>query len=438
MNLKLEIHKDYLNYRLIFDIFLIIILVSGYVEHIKIWRTLSFVLFLGVILFNLNKTINIFIKNKVFLSSFLICGALLVICVASTTASYASSTLTNLKSLFYPFCLSLAYVILTGYDVSKLRSYLNDRFAFLNIAYIVNLYVLSRQITGSGFMIKSEWSANNSYYEDLCAGLFGFNSTHVLSLFSIFMLLYNFQYSVTQLKNHFLKIVLVVYTAITEVVMIYCSMFNDNMALFVITPLFLLIYYLNSDKNRKFDFAKLRRFFVIAIVGAGVLWAISKLPGMDTFIDDVIFRFNKTLFVYSAKIKGSNERLAIVTDALSHGWGWTIGYGINTSPWRSLKTFGYEHFGISSIGSLVYLTGIWFYLALCVFYSSMSANVKIIIDKDKPDIIHAVTLFASFVTLTIYTYVVTDIRMILLYFFIMASVQCRREYIPQKDKKGTE
>ena len=421
MKIRIVKNKFSIIYNMILDILLLIVLVSGYVEHISFWRLLIVILFLLTCVIYSKRLVRLFQKKISLLLSLILLFIMLLLCsIASSSSEY---TWNNIKGIIYPLLAALVYVITIGFDIGKFKEYLHNRGLLINIAYIINTLVLFRQISGNGFMIKKTWLLQNRYYADQCSGLFGYNSTHVYGLFSVFVLLLNLQL-MKDLRNRNHRILFGIYIGLTELIVLYCAAFSDNMALYFITPAFLMLYFLNQNqfdvlKNLATKFFKILSFLIGALLIAYIFY---RLPGIRTFTDKLIVRFTKFLFYRKVTVKGSNERFAIPMEALSHSWGWKFGIGIGTASWRSLGAFGYSHFGLSSIGSFVYLCGIWFYLVTLYFYSNIASNF-VMYKKRFYGWKARATIVITLIFLTVYTYLFTEFRLILLYLLILSVIQ---------------
>ena len=437
--LKLNYSTDYLIYDLILDFLMVIVLISGYVEHIEMWRMLGVMtLALTFCLYGNSVYQGLSESRRVVLSG--LCLVLVMTLCALFTVS-DTYIVQNLKGLFYAFCPAASYIILTGEGLDRLSDYLRKRLPLLNAVYVVHLYILSRQIQGTGFMIKASWLAKNSYYKDQCSGIFGFNSTHSCALFSVFMLFLNLNY-LTEIKGRYRRLLFITYTLAAEAVMLYCAAFSDNIALFVLTPFFVVLYYYLSGKELgilSFVRKHIKQIAVFLIIIVLIGLALLSVPAVTKTAETVYGRVYRVLYFNDTGVKGSNERLAILVDALSQPFGWLFGYGLGEQPWKGLDLLGYRHFGISSIGSTTYLCGLWAFAALMAFYISLSTyaaerSASLAAYRLK---IRAVS-FLSLFMLTVYTTLFIEIRKLLLFLMIMAVMQLRIQPGPLQTDVPTE
>lgn len=374
---------------------LMIALFSRFTEHYYLWKILLLVI-LGCLL-----SFDAFRKalTKILLNKYLaiLCGLVLLNFIKFQDQGYFFG---NLNLLFWPFLSVLIIVSLYLSDPISVSKTIDKAFIPLNFIMIFNLVVLIIQCSGIPVFIKSSWRAMNSYYEDLCCGLFGYNGTHELTMFLLFMNALNLHHY-SKLK-HNNKTIFLGYIFIVNIVVAITSTKNDNIAMFLFMPLFIIIdvivaEYLKREKVTAVlhKFGKYIGIVVILVVCAFVL------PSTRDFISEyVLIRVKMVFDVRNARyqINGSNERLAIPLMALCEEDGWILGKGIGTASYGGGTFFGFNHFGLSSIGSLIMTGGIWFYLSYTMFYSKTIA--KMIGSKHKfPEI----TCFLSVIFLTAYT-----------------------------------
>ena len=426
--LKLTHDISYLTYDIFADVLFVVLLVSGYVEHLGAWRKLCVLVFAVAAVLYLPSIYDTLSQNKRIVLSGLCMLVLFMVCIISSVSD--ANTVTNIKGLVYAFCPAATFVIIAGEGIPRFRKYLRSRLPLLNAVYVVNLYVLSRQIQGTGFMIKSAWLAQNGYYKDQCSGIFGFNSTHSCGLFSIFRLLLNLDY-LSSCRDRTGKILFGAYTLLAEAVMIYCAAYSDNMALYVLTPFFLVLYYYLSGRElglMSFVRGHLRQILLISVICVLAAAALLSNPAVSEFTGKIYNRIYRTIYFNQSGVKGSNERLAIIAEALSAPFGWLFGYGIGEEPWKGLDILGFRHFGLSSIGSTIYLCGIWAFLAMTAFYVFLSTNAVERCTKAQRFLFKFRLVSAvSLLMLTVYTTVFIDIRKMFLFLLTMTVMQFRSD-----------
>lgn len=257
-------------------------------------------------------------------------------------------------------------------------NFLTGNFGLLNLMWIVNLFVLGLQVAGTGFMIKASWMAANNFYADNCTGLFGGSSTHVVTLFTIFIAIYNLEIGAKRFAAEWKKRAFYIYAFGTLGLMLLFSTKNDNKAMFVFVPLFLVWYYLHKLKIENMSlfkkFVNILKYVLLAVI---LLLVLQFIPGVSEFINTTVV--NKIVGVFNFKETnglGSVERFAIVSDALSRGFGWRLGQGLGAWNIMGGRYAGFLHFGLSSVGSFIYLMGIWGYLIITAVYAYFLSHLR--------------------------------------------------------------
>lgn len=343
-------------------------LFSKYIEHTTLWNWASLVLLILAVS-SKHKRIITLKNNADMILSFVAVLILLIIGIFFSESN--EFIFANLITVTYPavICLLALFVSENNFSIA----YLDSLFKFLNVVWLINLIVLFLQIQGTGFLIKRSWLEINSFYQDHWCGLFGNSGTHELSMFSIFMLVYNLYYSAYKLDNYKKKRRLVIYTIITEAVMLVFSAYNENIALFALLPGFALLYYLLkiewTSRNISQWIVQYGKYILLVIIIIGLVFAI---PTIRKYImESIINRLNKVLVFETLQTNGSNERFAIPLYALKNGWGWRLGKGFGAWGLHLGGYMGFGHFGLNSISSFITLGGIWFYIAYSSFYASV-------------------------------------------------------------------
>ncbi len=369
--MKLRISSNYI-LESTFSFYLLLYgLLSGYFGRGLFW--FSGLLFFMILLL-LNKSIyrqallsSLFFNPSFYAVFFLGCASIIL----GSGRQYLSY---NLGCWLKVLVVLFSIIILDSNPKYDFRSVLKSYFYLLNFFWIANLIIVSIQCTGNGFMIKPEWLSHNSLYEDHCSGLFGASGTHRLSLFSVFMLIYNLDFAKDIPSSH-QKNGMYIYIFATNIWMLYISTLNDNKTLFALLPVYLLSYYLISATNEAV-FSRLKKFVkfvpIIILLIVGVIIILNVVPTLASFIQTHIVEAG-TQFVTLGKSgsRGSIERITIALDALQAGYGWAFGKGLGVaaiSESQSGNYLGYRHFSMSSIGTMTTLGGIWLYLAVCCFY----------------------------------------------------------------------
>ena len=119
--MKIAIRSKYSLYEFYMDTLLVIILFSGYLEHLRLWRLLSVALFALSLVTNSRQYKKLINRNFLFVLSALF--LIFILLISSFVSDSTEYVVTNLKGLFYPICLILTYAGVAGYDIEKLYLY---------------------------------------------------------------------------------------------------------------------------------------------------------------------------------------------------------------------------------------------------------------------------------------------------------------------------
>ena len=122
---------------------------------------------------------------------------------------------------------------------------------------------------------------------------------------------------------------------------------------------------------------------------------------------------------------GSVERLAIAGDALNRGFGWKLGQGVGAWNIMGGRYAGFLHFGLSSVGSFIYLIGIWGYILITMVYAYFLSHMKN--DNLRPSFIVA---FVMINLLCFYTMFLTATHAIVwsIFIFLVLNVSGMEKY----------
>lgn len=283
----------------------------------------------------------------------------------------------NLTQIVRPIVILCGFFYISREKNNIVYDFLTRNFRLLNLMWVVNLFVLGLQVAGTGFMIKASWMEVNSFYADNCTGLFGGSSTHVVMLFTIFITIYNLEIGIKRFMVEWKKKTFYVYIFGTLGLMLLFSTLNDNTAMFVFVPLFLFWYYLHKINivNTLF-FNKILNLLKYVVLAVFLLFLLQFVPGVSDFINTTVMEKISGVinFEYTNGL-GSVERLAIASDALNRGFGWKLGQGLGAWNIMGGRYAGFLHFGLSSVGSFIYLMGIWGYLIITVVYTYFMSHM---------------------------------------------------------------
>lgn len=380
-------------------------LLRSYVGYNNIWRIQLIVIFLALFLSKevYRKILLDFYLVPPFLGIVIFIGVISI--MLSSNNHYLFQNIAKWAEVQFILCL---VVMLASNEKFNIRKVMIDNFYFLNFFWIINLVVLAIQCTGTGFMIKKEWLELNGFYLDHCSGLFGGSGTHKLNFFAIFMMTYNL-YAADGAKTKFRKRTIYIFTFFMQFWMLYLSSKNDNKTVFFLIPIFLIAYYalqnmekINDIKEALLKSGKIIGIFIVVIIITVVI--LSNVAEIKDYFNETVLQAAIKLATQGKKgSSGSIERITIATDALSQSRGWLFGDGLGAaalSEGISGHYRGYIHFSMSSIGTLITLGGVWFYILYCLIFTKA---FSIFLNNKKRFILCDLTCFILLVGLSVYT-----------------------------------
>lgn len=402
--------KLYLKFMLLLGLFF------GYFEITAFWN--AGIILLTVWLIVASKRIQTVVRSQAMpvLLLLVLVGFIAVNIIYMGGGSYLSY---NLIQIIRPIIILCGIFYISVEENGIVYDFLYENFGLLNFMWVVNLFVLGLQVAGTGFMMKASWMAANSSYEDNCTGLFGGSATHVVMLFTIFITIYNLEFGVKRICTSFEKKLFVIYVIGTLALMLLFSTMNDNTAMFVFVPAFLVWYYLHKLKITNATlFKKVVDILKYVLLGVVALVLLQFIPGVSEFINTtVVEKINGIINFQDTNGLGSVERLAIVDDALNRGFGWKLGQGIGAWNIMGGRYAGFLHFGLSSVGSFIYLIGIWGYILITMVYAYFLSHMKN--DNSRPSFIVA---FVMINLLCFYTMFLTATHAIVWSIFIFLVI----------------
>ena len=347
----------------------------GYFEVTAFWNA-GVILLTGWLLLASKRIQKVVQKNAtaVLLLFCLVCFIVLNV-IYMGTGTYLSYNLIQIVRPIVILC-GIFYISQEKNDI--VYNFLSGNFGLLNLMWVVNLFVLGLQVAGTGFMIKASWMAANSFYADNCTGLFGGSSTHVVMLFTIFITIYNLEFGINRFRAEWKKKIFCVYVFGTLGLMLLFSTLNDNTAMFIFVPIFLIWYYLHKlrivDATLFYKIFDVLKYVFLAIL---LLFVLQFIPGVSDFINTTVMnKIDGVINFENTNGLGSVERLAIASDALNRGFGWKLGQGLGAWNIMGGRYAGFLHFGLSSVGSFIYLMGIWGYLIITILYAYFMSHKR--------------------------------------------------------------
>ena len=317
-------------------------------------------------------------------------------------------------------------------------------FLLFNFWGILNMVVLMRQINIKGFMMPAKWLSMNTYYEDLCAGLFGYNGTHRLGIYMTFLFLYNLYISEFEIKKKITRNILYAYNFTLLTWHFILSTKNDNMTLYILTVMFFCAYVFIDMYWRNPSFllqiVQWTKYILVILL---VVIAVLIIPfTRDFVINGILGRILKFTTVTSSTGSGSTERLSILLYSFENGFGYIAGKGIGYWPiggdFETNDIIGFKHFGLSSMSSLVYLLGIWFYLFFVIWTSKIYQKTTQKNDMTLFIVIFLIMLFLTFYTTNLSSTPVSTTLMLIFSLFGMMGDRIRETKNLRHKKESSE
>ncbi len=331
--------------------------------------------------------------------------------------------LSNFLMMLYPI-MNMAY--LTWYIRRDPRNFFLRMLkikGLINIYFLVNIIVLLIQMQGNYFMVGfTTWE--NTLYHDLISGLFGYSMTHAVCYFSVFLSVYNMVVMRT-IRSNLSRKMFAAYNVILVLVICFISLYNDNVQYFVILPFVLMIFKFTQYRLNTISGAQKAFVFFLAAVFV-LAFLISIIPGAYELLEEnILYKITgsfKHMHEGAAVKHGSMERLALLVYGLVNAHGLILGDGFSYSGLYTPNTYGFAHFGNASIGAIVCLGGIWFFIAIIMIYSTKMISIIVPHLEKKQKSPYKIMIPAFFVIVSLLTQPMTDVSISLCIIFIMLAL----------------
>lgn len=390
----------------------------------------KFILIATCILLIMNvKNHNKHINKKQYLHFILLMITILYIIINilfSDSNKYAMSYLIDFTLIPY---MSLSFIAMLKSKQNKEleNKILNSLFWILNIYNIVNIFIISKQISTPGFMVRNYTS--NTFYTDMIAGLLGANGTHKLTLFyliCLFLNIYNFDDN-----KKYKRISAKIFFTITLISSLYISNFNDNRTYYFILLVYMLpliIKYIRKNfirnKIQKYKILKLMIFIPGIILSLNILY--NNNADFKNIIDETVKKNIERTFGNISRTsdneKGGEERLELLKFALNEGNGYSIGTGIGSIPVTGDTVS--SHFGINDCNVRIYSGGIIFLLLIILVYTNRIYQLF-----DKKNNYYRVFIIITLIILSFYTQVFSycDKTILAMFiYYIIAAIENKK------------
>lgn len=400
------------------DYLIIFLIFSGFVEFRPIWHLLILLLFIVMVVFNKS-------YRRIGMPGFILLCIVLVLFVMSVFISKSNEyVFNNFRSSLYSLCVMGICLISVKENEQIIVDKLMHRIKLFNIMLVINIVVLALQTHKTGFLIRPSWLVENPYYEDHCAGLFGKNSTNILALYSIFVMMLNLYYARKNIVAKTKRRLFIGFTLLSQGVMAVLSQFNDNIGFYFILGIFVLCYVFTLSFQNYSLLKTLEQGLGYIVIGLIIAAAFYNIPSLNAYINEVVSDRLYRIFYYNqipGGAAGSSERLAIIEYAFKLPSSFCLGTGVGASQWIQAGQFGFAHFGINSAGSYILLGGFWFYLSYVLLYVYMYN--RILIGKLKANVWGIVMLLGLVIFFSVYTTLFNDARTVMTLVLIVSSIK---------------
>lgn len=343
--------------------FLVAGLCSNYIEFFTAWKIALLALLLCM-LQSSGKYQGMVMPHSLVVELFALLGLLTL---SAAAGADFETYFKNLYTIAPTVAILLIFSLVYQKDDNLLFRFFSRHFLLINLVWFFNLLTLTLQVSGIHFMIKDKWLAINPFYEDACSGIFGASGTHTLSIFAAFILIYNLTMIHMNIVSR--RRMTLLFTIGSELYMLYLCTLSDNNAFIFLVLLFSAIWWLGT--RRRGTHIKVKAIFAVALLVATLIVAYNRIPGLRLFVETTTLRRLDNILNTTSKQSGSSERIAIALYAFEHRFGWKLGYGFGSWPFDAEGLAGFRHFGINSFSTLVFLCGIWIYIAYVIIYSRM-------------------------------------------------------------------
>lgn len=438
--MKIRIKKKISIYNLAFGFVLCLDLLSGYFGGSTVgfgwasplWNLGIMAMFAAILLeYCANKHFDRRTVRILLVGGIIFVGFLAVSCICGIDRGYARK---NLLTICKVTVAEISIFMLANSRHFNFFQELKKNFWLFNFWGFLNMIVLTIQINVKGFMMPSAWLSMNTYYEDLCSGLFGYNGTHRLSIYMTFLFLYNMYFAEFEIQKESKQKKLYIYNFFLLGWHFMLSTRNDNMTIYMLTAIFFAAYIFMDMHWRKYPIAKtLYKCLKYVAVGLLAVIIVFAVPTTREFImDGVIKRIMKLTTVTASTGSGSTERLSILLYSFENGFGYGIGKGIGYFPfggdWETNSSVvGFRHFGLSSMSSLIYLLGIWFYLFYTLWITKIYQGMCRHKDAIFFFVILCIMLFLTFYTTNFTSTPMSTCLMMLFAVFCMMEEKIRMD-----------
>ncbi len=308
----------------------------------------------------------------------LLVARLILYCISAALSEelILNNVISNFLIQFYPLVYAGFLLYLHNNDPRAISVFLDRGFWLFNATLLINFPVLFLQILRPYSLVAVGTARDLAIYEDAISGLFAPYGTHLVCLFTVFVVLYDLGYSKRRLTGA-RKTCFWLYIAFIVLVSLFIALNNDNKAMLILLPVALFTYwfadggYLSSRKLRILLWLAVIAFLLI-VFGYGFVPTVRRL--MDKYIVKFLKVISSSVSMGNTA-NGSGERIAILAYAAKMPSTWLAGTGFGSSFLFQANYHGFRHFGQGDLGSFLILGGLWYTILSFAYYFTIARRL---------------------------------------------------------------
>lgn len=287
------------------------------------------------------------------------------------------NVLSNFLMQFYPIIYVYYIVLLCKCRSNVISTCLDKGFWLFNGTMLINIVVLLMQIFVP-FSINAvvDPDAVIDFYPDTISGLFQYASTHIVCLFTIFIVIYDISY-IKRISKYYLRVLIVFLILALIVISLFIAIESDNKALFLLLPISLFAYWISGNTG---SLTKIQYFIACAYAIFVVIYMLYSInDNFQIFLNKNFVNIFELILNSSdlgSAANGSGERISIIPYAFGEASTWLFGKGFGSTYIYRSGYLAFHHFGQADFGSLLVLGGIWYLLIIICYYAISFAEIS--------------------------------------------------------------
>ncbi|AGK55753.1 hypothetical protein [Bacillus sp. 1NLA3E] len=353
------------------DKFFVVSILIGvfFLRYIKLMFVLWYIPELIVLCYVIVQTLKKEIKVSRWLKIWLgitICYLFLIVALNIYKFGVGIVFIENILMIFMPAIILIYLAYLTSsYSFDDLFDTGKKILVFLNFYFWLNVPIIILQFVTGTFMIK-RFLSWGKYDFDHMTGLIGPFGTGILNVFWCSLLIGNLFIFLITKKRHWLFSFLIQIPT-----MIVLSYFNENKSFIPTALLFVTVFFTYSFLVKNFTFKSLLKLTSIILIGILFCFAVYfSVDIIKTQIDKLFVLANQLIYGIPDT---NNERAYLNYLAFQKFDAIHLGEGINSVDFNNQKI--HPNLGINSMSLILIHGGIWYFIAVVNFYSTLAVIV---------------------------------------------------------------